>query len=135
VRGQEYGLTQPLGLQHAVAEGLFHERIESAGRFIQNEQVRSCHEARDQDQLLPVALGVGPDPLGRVKVETGGQFVPVRGVDLTLDPAQEVQGLGTGQRRPQAGFPGDISQATVRLHCMALTVQSEDLGSPGARTE
>ena len=60
VRGQEYGLAALFGLEHAVPEGLLHERVESARRLVEHQQVGPGHEAGDEDQLLPVALGVGP---------------------------------------------------------------------------
>ena len=101
VRGQEHRLPPPARLGDTLAEGLLHQRIQTGGRLVENQQVSPRTERGDQKHLLPVALGVGPDPLGRIKLEPSGQLVPAARVDLPLDAAQQVQRLAPGQPRPQ----------------------------------
>ena len=115
VRRQEHGLPGIAGLGHAVAERLLHERVEPGGGLVEHEQVGARHQGGDEQYLLPVALGVGPDLLGRIEVEPLDQLVAVRGVDPALDPPQEMKCLGPGERRPQVGLAGDVGEPPVCL--------------------
>jgi len=84
VRRQEHGLASFARLVDATAEGLFHQRVQSAGGLVEKEQVRPGHERRDQDELLPVAFGVGTNPFGGIEVEALDQLVTVDGINIPL---------------------------------------------------
>ncbi len=88
---------------------------------------------RDEQYLLFVALGVSPHFLGRVQIEALDQLVAVRGVDPALDPSQEMNRLEPGERGPQAGLAGDVSEPPVCLDGLALAVEPEDLCPPRRR--
>ena len=135
VRGEEHGLAAVAGLADAVPERLLHQRVEPAGRLVEDEQVGAGHQGGDQDDLLPVPLGVGADLLGGIEVEPGDQLVPVGLVDLAVDASEELEGLGAGERRPQVRLAGHEGQAAVGLDRLALAVQAEDLGPPLGRAD
>jgi hypothetical protein len=72
VRGHEDGATGRPGLPHHRDELLLQERVQSAGRLVQDEQLRLVHERLHDADLLPVPLGQGldlpdrgPAPAGR----------------------------------------------------------------------
>ena len=69
VAGQQNRAALLAPLADDLLEGLFHERIQPGGGLVEDEQVGVGGEGGDQGDLLPVALGVVADPLGRVEVE------------------------------------------------------------------
>src|SRR5271165_2280966 len=119
----------------AVSKGLFHERIKTARRLVQQEKIRAAHESCDQDELLAISLRVGADLLGRVNFEPLDQLVPVADVDATLDPSEQMKGLRAGESRPKVRFSGHIGQVLVRFDGLTLTVEPEDLGPPLGRSD
>src|SRR6202034_4734307 len=98
-----------------------------AGGLVEDEQWRAGHQGGDEDDLLPVPLGVGADLLGRIEVEPVDQLVPVAGVDGPVHAAEQMQGLGAGEGGPQACLPRYEREAPVRLGRPALAVRAEDL--------
>jgi len=52
VRREQHTLTALLGLKDALTKGLFHEWIQTARRFVEDEQFGARHERGDEDQLL-----------------------------------------------------------------------------------
>ncbi len=135
VRREKDGLAAFLGFVDATAEGLLHERVEPAGGLVENEQVRSGHQGRDQDDLLTIPLGVGANLLGRIEIEPGHELLAVGLVHLSLHPAQQVQGLFAGQRGPQVCLARDVGQAPVGIDRSMLAVETEDLGSSRRRLD
>ena len=116
-----------------MTKGLFHERVEAGRRLVEQQEVGPGHEGADEEDLLAVSLRVGAHLLGRVEIESFDQVVAVGGVHLALDPAEEVEGLGAGERGPEIGLAGHVGQAPMRLDRLASAVEPEDLGPAGAR--
>jgi hypothetical protein len=108
---------------------LLHQRLEPGRRLVEQQQIGSGHERRDQAHHLAVALRVGPHLLGRVEPEALDELVPVADVDRAMDPAQQVQGLGARQARPQRRLAGHVRQPPVRGDGVAMGIKTEDLGS------
>ena len=121
--------------RHGAAELAFHERIEPAGRLVQDEKVGPRRERGDDPDLLPVTLRVGPHLLRRIQLEVLDQLVAVRGVDVALHAAQQMQGLGSGERRPQRHLARDVREARVRGDRVAVRVETEDLRAPVGRSQ
>ena len=69
VRGQEDRLAALLGLAHRLAERHLHQRIEAAGRLVEDQQLRAARERGDQLHLLAVAVRERPYLLVRVELE------------------------------------------------------------------
>ena len=116
VRRQEHGLADLAGLVDAMAKRLFHQRVQAAGGLVEQKQIGPRHQRGDEQHLLAVALGVGPHLLGRVEIKPLGSARRDRRVDVALDPPEEVQGLGAGERRPQVGLARHVGETTVGLH-------------------
>ena len=68
-----------VGFAHAGPEDLLHEGIQSRGRLVQQEQVRSGGEGRHQQDLLAVPVAGGAHLLVRHQLEAVDQLVAVRG--------------------------------------------------------
>jgi len=99
-------LTALLGLKDALTKGLFHEWIQTARRFVEDEQFGARHERGDEDQLLTVSLRERSDPFGRVEVEALNQFGLVGQVNLpwTFPRRRSVSApLNEGQRLASPG--------------------------------
>src|SRR6266542_4172254 len=73
VRGHEDGLAGGPGLAYQLLELLLHERVQAAGRLVEDEQLRVVHERLYQADLLLVPLGQGADLPGGVQLEPLGQ--------------------------------------------------------------
>jgi hypothetical protein len=84
----------------ALLERRLHQRIQARGRLVQQEQLGVRRERGDERDLLPVALGVGAGLLARVEVEALQQLGAALGVQATAQPAEQVDGLASGQVRP-----------------------------------
>src|SRR5664279_2257424 len=108
-------------------ERLLHQRVQTARRLVQDQQIRTCHQRTNENQLLPVALGVGPHLLRRIEIEPCHQFIPVGGIGPAMHPPEQVKRLRATERRPQARLTGDVGQAAVCLDRPALAVHAEDL--------
>src|SRR5262245_9044904 len=66
VGGEKDGLPALARLEDAVPERALHERVETARRLVEEEEVGAGHQRGDQDQLLAVALREGAHLAGRV---------------------------------------------------------------------
>ena len=118
-----------------VLEGLFHERVEPGGRLVEHEQVGVGGERRDEGDLLPVALGVVADPLGRVEVEPLDEGGPAGLVEAALGRAEDVEALPAGEPRPERDIAGDIGEPFVERRRLAPRVTPEELDVPAAGTD
>jgi len=125
----------PRRFGHGVLEGFLHQGIEAAGRLVEEQQVGPGHEGGDEDELLAVPLGVGPDLLRRVEPEPLEEDVAVGDVDMAVDPAEQVEGLGAGQGGPQTHVAGDEGHGAVGGDRIGLAVDPEDLRPAGRRPD
>ncbi len=97
------------GLEHRV-----HQRVQARGRLVEEVQLDVGGEGGDQRDLLPVALGVGGAPLGRVELEPLDQLATALFVQPTTQLTEEVDRLASGQVGPQVHVAGDVGQAAVQ---------------------
>src|SRR3990172_2783685 len=77
MRGEEDRPAIRLRLAHHVKDSLLDERVQPAGGFIQDEQIRLAHESSYDTHLLLVAARELPDPAAGVKVQPFSQLAPV----------------------------------------------------------
>ena len=89
----------------------------------------SAAKRRDQRDLLPVALGVGPAPPGRVEPEAFQQLLaaPVARVGAA-HAQQQVDRLAARQVGPQGDVAGHVGQPAVDGDAVAPGVEPEDAG-------
>jgi hypothetical protein len=113
VGAEEHRAAAVPGLPHAGAELLLHERVQAARRLVQDQHRSPGGERRDQGHLLPVAGGVGPPRSRRIQLEALHQLVAVGEVGARADPGEQLEGLGTGQRRPERDVGGHVGEVRV----------------------
>jgi len=112
-RGQEDRLASLARLVDAVTKRLFHQWVEAARRLVEDKELGSRHEGGNEDQLLAIALRVSADLLGGVEIETLDQLASIDVVHSALHTAEQVEGLGAGERWPQARFARHIGQMSM----------------------
>ena len=115
-------VTQP---RHLVAEGGLHQRVETRGRLVEEEELGVGRQRRDQRHLLPVALRVGAHLGRRVEPEPLDQPGLPRGVDRAVHPGEQVERLAARQGGPQRDVAGHVGDARVQPHGIAPRVQAE----------
>ena len=105
----------------------FHERVQPGGRLVEHEQLGVGGEGGDEGDLLPVALGVVADPLGRVEVEPLDEGGPSSLVEPAVGRAEDVEALPAGEPRPERDVAGDIGEPFVERRGLAPRVTAEEL--------
>src|SRR6266511_447276 len=125
VRGHEDGLAGGPGLAYQLLELLLHERVQAAGRLVEDEQLRVVHERLYQADLLLVPLGQGADLPGGVQLEPLGQLgdpllgYPAAGV------AEEPKQLVDPVPAVEAQLAGQVPDPPPDRHPLAARVGAE----------
>ncbi len=109
----------------ALLEGLLHQRVEPGGRLVEDEQLGLGGQRGDEGDLLPVALGVVADPLGRVEVEAFDQLGAAALVESAVRRAEDVEALPAGQPGPQRDVTGRRRRAARAARGLAPRVAAE----------
>ena len=119
-----------LGLVDRVAERHLHQRVEAAGRLVEEQQVGAARERRDQLHLLAVALRQRAHLLGGVELEALDQRVAVGDVGAAAQRARNSSvsapvsdGHRTARRRRRRRGGGPPTG-------IAPGVDAEELGAP-----
>ena len=110
-------------------ERLLHQRVEAAGRLIEDQQLGARHQGGDERELLAIALGVRADLHRRIEGEALHELVAVADVHATLDLAEQVQRLGAGERRPEIVSPGTYA----RRRCTSTVWRWQSIPKTSAR--
>ena len=105
----------------------FHERVQPGGRLVEHEQLGVGGEGGDEGDLLPVALGVVADPLGRVEVEPLDERGAASLVEPALGRAEDIETLPTRKPRPERDLAGDVGEPRVERRGLAPRVTAEEL--------
>ena len=108
-----------------VLEDDLHQRVETGGRLVQEVELDVGGERRDERHLLPVALRVGADLLGRVELEPLQQRAAPCPVETAAQGAQQVDHLTAGEVGPQVHLTGHVGQAPVQRDRVAPRVTAE----------
>ena len=85
------------GFADEVGELVLEERVQTGGRFVEDQQVGAVHERQHEADLLPVALGQRVDRAVQLGVEALGELVAVAAVAQAADRGEPVQVLAPGQ--------------------------------------
>src|SRR5581483_1281459 len=129
VRGEENRLAGGARLGHHPVELELVERVEPAGRLIQNQQPRVVHEGLDQANLLLVAARILLELLAQVEVQARGQRFRIATVDAAAQVAQILQNLAAGEVRIERELPRQVADLTVDGDALAVAVHTEDEGA------
>src|ERR1022692_372517 len=130
VRREEDRLPALLRLEHGLTKGDLHQRVESGGRLVEQEQVGARRERGHELHLLAGPLRQRADALGRVELEAPDENVAVRGVRRPVQAREVRQCLRAGQRGPEERLPRDVRDATVRGDGVAPGVDVEQERAP-----
>ena len=125
VRREEHRLPACLRLVHRLAERDLHQRVEAARGLVEHEQIGTRRERVHELDLLAVALRQRPHLLRRLHMEAIEQHRAVLGVDAAVHPAEEVERLFRGERRPERGLARDVRDPAVRGNRIAPRVDAE----------
>jgi len=78
-----------------MAERLLHERIETAGRLVEHQQVGARHQRGDEAQLLSIALRIGAHLFRWIEVKSFNQLVAVPHIHVAMYAPEERQRLSS----------------------------------------
>src|SRR5262249_51006407 len=133
--GEEDRLPRVPRLLNALAEHLLHQGVEAARRLIEDEELGARHQGRDEAQLLPIALRVGPHGLRGIEIEAGDQLVPVGWVAVAGAPPEQTERLGAGEGGPEGGLAGHVREAPMDLRRAPPRVEAEERRAPRGRRD
>ena len=122
-------------LAHALREHRLHQRVEARGGLVEQQQLDVGGERGDQRHLLPVPLAVAAAAPGRVEVEALEQVRAAARVDAAPQPAEQVDDLAAGERRPQVDVAGHVGQPAVQRRRVAPRVAAEQPHRAGVRPQ
>ena len=94
-------------------------------RLVEHEQLDVGRQRGHEGDLLAVALGVGAALLGGVELEPLDQVGAPPLVDPAAQPAEQVDDLAAGERRPQVHVAGHVREPAVQLGRVAPRVAAE----------
>src|SRR5690606_4589585 len=131
VAGQEHGpAVGRVLLDHLPKSGL-HQRVETGGRLVEDEEVHVRGEGGHQRHLLTVPLRIGGSLLGGIQVETLDQIGPALLVEPPAQTTHEVYHLATGEIGPQVHVPRDVRQTAMQFGGVRPGIGSEETGLTG----
>lgn len=133
VRTEEDRLPALAGFVDHVVELALRERVETAGRLVEDQELGLVHERLDQSEP---ALVAGREVAGAAReVEALGERRHLRSVDAVAQTAEVAQGLVTGQPRVQRVLPGEVADTAADGDAVAVRMQTEHLGGPRRRPD
>ena len=139
VAGQQHGravLGDPVDL---AVEHLLHERVEAAGRLVEEVQLGRGREGGDERDLLPVALRVRAALLARIELERLAEPLLARAVvglvgRAAPQAAEQVDRLAAGEVRPDRDVARHVRDATVQCGGLGPRVAAEERRLASRRT-
>jgi hypothetical protein len=90
-----------LRLAHLLAEHHLHQRVEAAGRLVEDQQVGATPERGPKLHLLPVPVRESAHLLVRVELKTLDELVSIGGVAAAAYASEELERLRRGHPRPE----------------------------------
>jgi len=135
MRGEEDGAAALTLLAHQGEELLLHQRIEAAGRLVEDEQLRRVEEGADQADLLAVTTRELAERAVEVGAEAARQLL---GAAKPVDASQLRQ---QGDRLAAAGalavaeVARQVAEPRPDRDAVAMAVEAEDAGAAGARVQ
>ncbi len=124
-----------LHLVHHILEHHLHQRIQTGGRFVEQQQLRPGGKRRHDGDLLPVALRVGAALLRRIEVEPLDEFGTADLVETTPEPTQQIDGLAPGEVGPQLDITRDVCHPAMKRHGVEPRVAPEHLDPARVRPQ
>src|SRR5207302_11075846 len=116
-------------------ELLLVERVEAAGRFVEDQQRGLVQEGEDQEQLLLVAAAVVPKALGEVQLQPLAESLDPGLVDAAAHRAQVGHDLAAAEPAEVGVLAGDVAKLPLDLNRLPPAVEPEDLRRPPVRMD
>jgi hypothetical protein len=101
------------GTEHVLLEDGLHDRVDAGGGLVEDEELGPGGQGRHQRHLLAVALRVGPALLRGVELEALDQLVAAGLVEVTAQPAEQVDDLAAAEVGPEGDVAGHVGEAVV----------------------
>ena len=135
VRGKENGATLVARLRHHRFEDLLVERIEAAGRLVEDQHARAVHEGLDQHHLALVSGRVLAELAAQVEVETLDELLEIGAVDPPAQVGEVLEDLTTGEARIQGWLAGDVADELLDLQRLLPAIEPGNRGLARVRTQ
>ena len=128
VGGQESGGTALFCLGHHQEELLLVQRIQSARRLVQNQQLRLVHESLHQPHLQLIAPGIFAKLLAQVELQPLCDALDSRVISPASQVAEIDENLAPGQVIPQSELARQIPCHGFDSHAVGSHIFAEDAG-------
>jgi hypothetical protein len=135
MRGDEDGATAIALFGDEGEELLLHQRVEAAGRLVEDQQLGLVEGGEDQADLLAIAAGELPERPVEVGPEASGEGI---GAADSLDPSQacqQPQRLAASGLAPVAEVARQVAEPSADRDAVAATVEAEEAGAAPARMQ
>src|SRR5712691_5275293 len=109
-----------------VIELLLVQRIEAAGRLVENQQARAVHEGLDQDDLALVSSRVLAELSTGVEIEALDQLLEVGLVDAPAQIREVLEDLAAGQAGIERGLARQVADEALDLQRLLPAVEPCD---------
>src|SRR5829696_2440198 len=135
VRGVEH--RAPLGphLLDNVQELLPHQRVQAAGRLVQDQERRLVEHGLHETDLLLVPPREPPHRTVQIRAEPLHELVGVTEVTHPTQPGEEPQELLAGQPVFEGELAGQVAHPGPYPYALAAGIEAEDPGLPARRAE
>ena len=124
--GQEHRRAPFPAFMHQFQKPVLHQRVQSAGGFVQNQDFRLCQKSVENAQLLFGSLAHAANPLLSVQLKKVGQTLGFRQVGNALHSGHEPQKLLAGHVVGQCQFSGKIPHMGLNFFRVPKTVHSQN---------
>ena len=137
VGGEEHGGAGVAGLADDGEDLLLHERVETGGGLVEDEELGAVHERLDEPELLLVALGERAGLAAEVQFEPLGQGVGdvPRGRRIVAERGPEVHLLAAREPALEMQFAGEVADAGPQLRAGRPRVLTQHHRMPGGGPE
>src|ERR1700674_3017266 len=126
VRGEEHGGSLGACLGHHAVELLLVQRVEAAGRLVEDEHARLVHEGLDDHDLALVAGRVLAKLTARVEVEALDQLLEIRLVDAPAQVREILEDLAAGQVGVERRLARDVTDQSFDGDRVVPAVEARD---------
>ena len=112
-----------LHLGDHVVELMLIQRVEAAGRLVEDQQARLVHEGLHQPDLLLVAARILAEAPAGVEFEAVDQGLQIGLVDAAAQVAEVCEDLRAGERGVEREFAGQVADEPLDLGGLRPAVQ------------
>src|SRR5437773_3979495 len=123
------------GLTKQLVELLLVQRVEAAGRLVEDEQLRPVHEGEHDAELLLVAARVFAKAAAEVQVEAFGDVAHDLGVGAAAHASEVGDHLLAAQAAELRHVAGHVADLVLDGDGVALAVEAEDVGGAEGRPD